>query len=114
MSCPLRIEYPGTWYHVMNRGRRSESVFLSRRDYEIFFKLLQEASTLWIVHVAVYLSRRLRNDTLDQLCKDFFLNSHSSASSILRKTKQRIGEDSGFKRKVAEIEGECLKSQVQI
>jgi len=63
--------------------------------------------------VAVYLSRRLRNDTLDQLCKDFLLNSHSSVSSILRKIKQRIGEDKGFRRKVAEIEESCLKSQVQ-
>jgi putative transposase len=24
MSRPLRIEYPGAWYHVMNRGRRGE------------------------------------------------------------------------------------------
>jgi hypothetical protein len=27
MSRPLRIEYPGTWYHVMNRGRRGEDIF---------------------------------------------------------------------------------------
>jgi hypothetical protein len=27
MSRPLRIEYPDAWYHVMNRGRRSEKVF---------------------------------------------------------------------------------------
>ena len=27
MSRPLRIEYPDAWYHVMNRGRRGESVF---------------------------------------------------------------------------------------
>jgi len=26
MSRPLRIEYPGAWYHVMNRGRRSENL----------------------------------------------------------------------------------------
>lgn len=63
--------------------------------------------------VAVYLSRLLRNDTLDQLCKDFLLNSHSSTSSILRKTKQRMGEDSGFRIKVGEIEEKCLKNQVQ-
>jgi len=27
MSRPERIEYPGAYYHVMNRGRRRESIF---------------------------------------------------------------------------------------
>jgi hypothetical protein len=26
MARPLRIEYPGAWYHVMNRGRRKEEI----------------------------------------------------------------------------------------
>jgi hypothetical protein len=32
MSRPLRIEYPDAWYHVMNRGRRGESVFRKKED----------------------------------------------------------------------------------
>jgi hypothetical protein len=44
MSRPLRIEYPGAWYHVMNRGRRSEKIFLSSEDYEEFITVLQESS----------------------------------------------------------------------
>ena len=27
MSRPLRIEFPGAWYHAMNRGRRSKLIF---------------------------------------------------------------------------------------
>ncbi len=27
MSRPLRIEYPGAWYHIMNRGGRYEAIF---------------------------------------------------------------------------------------
>ena len=27
MSRSLRIEFPGAWYHAMNRGRRSEFIF---------------------------------------------------------------------------------------
>ena len=38
MSRPLRIEYPGAWYHVMNRGRWSEQVFFSNLDHEKFIK----------------------------------------------------------------------------
>ena len=33
MSRPLRIEFPNAWYHIMNRGRRSESIFLQDQDY---------------------------------------------------------------------------------
>lgn len=44
MSRPLRIEYPNAWYHVMNRGRRKENVFLTKSDYLEFIKVLREAS----------------------------------------------------------------------
>lgn len=27
MSRPLRIEYPGAWYHVMNRGSGARRIF---------------------------------------------------------------------------------------
>jgi hypothetical protein len=33
MSRPLRIEYAGAWYHVMNRGRRGEDIYTEKNDY---------------------------------------------------------------------------------
>lgn len=54
MSRPLRIEYPGAWYHVMNRGRRAEDVFLDKEDYEGFLELLKESSEMWNVRIAAY------------------------------------------------------------
>jgi putative transposase len=54
MSRPLRIAYPNAWYHVMNRGRRSESIFSDNQDYEYFIDLLIETSALWNVHIAAY------------------------------------------------------------
>ena len=50
MSRPLRIQYPGAWYHVMNRGRRAEAIFLGKKDYGIFIDLLKEAVDLWNVN----------------------------------------------------------------
>ena len=40
MSRPLRIEYQGAWYHIMNRGRRGEWIFSKSSDYETFRELL--------------------------------------------------------------------------
>lgn len=54
MSRPLRIEYPGAWYHVMNRGRRSECIFSDKQDYGFFLDLLIESTELWKVNIAAY------------------------------------------------------------
>ena len=35
MARPLRVEYAGALYHVMNRGNRRETVFRTRRHYGI-------------------------------------------------------------------------------
>lgn len=36
MSRPLRIQYPGAWYHAMNRGRQRENIFNDAIDYRLF------------------------------------------------------------------------------
>jgi len=43
MSRPLRIEYPGAWYHVMNRGRWAEAIFEEDEDFETFLGVLRES-----------------------------------------------------------------------
>jgi REP-associated tyrosine transposase len=54
MSRPLRIEYPGAWYHVMNRGRRGEDIFSDREDYQLFIALLQETSAMFDIKISAY------------------------------------------------------------
>ena len=54
MSRPLRIEFPGAWYHVMNRGRRSETIFSEKADYSEFLDLLIEISGIWNANIAAY------------------------------------------------------------
>ena len=38
MARPLRVEYPGAFYHVINRGNAGEDVFKSLRDREKFLE----------------------------------------------------------------------------
>ena len=54
MSRPLRIQFPYAWYHVMNRGRRGESVFLDKLDYAMFVELLKEVVDMYKMRVAAY------------------------------------------------------------
>ena len=54
MSRPLRIEYPGAWYHVMNRGRRREDIFLDDSDNHLFLDVLRDTATMWNLKVSAY------------------------------------------------------------
>ncbi len=54
MSRPLRIEYPGAVYHLMNRGSARQKVFLRSADYREFLKTVSEANDLWGIEVFAY------------------------------------------------------------
>ena len=44
MARPLRIQYPGAYYHVTSRGNERKDIFKSRRDREKFLDYLQSAT----------------------------------------------------------------------
>lgn len=54
MPRSLRIEYPGAWYHVMNRGLGRRSIFASNKDRETFLKLLGDISETFRIEVHAY------------------------------------------------------------
>ena len=52
MSRPLRIQFPGAIYHVMNRGIARQKIFTETGDYEEFLKTIAEAHELRGMEVA--------------------------------------------------------------
>jgi putative transposase len=54
MSRPLRIEFEGAVYHVMNRGAARRAIFMDERDYREFLNTLEEAHRLWGIEVFAY------------------------------------------------------------
>ena len=54
MSRPLRIEFPGAWYYVTNRGRHGDIVFVDKYDYQVFVDLLEESVSLWNIGISAY------------------------------------------------------------
>ena len=51
MSRPLRIEFPGAWYHVMNRGAGYRNIFSSDTYRMIFVDLLSQITNMFQVEV---------------------------------------------------------------
>ncbi|MFO7558973.1 MAG: transposase [Desulfobacterales bacterium] len=43
MARPLRITYPGAFYHITSRGNERKAIFKSRRDREKFLEYLESA-----------------------------------------------------------------------
>lgn len=58
MARPLRIEYPGAFYHVTSRGNEQRDVFRSRRDREQFLSYLQSATERYgtVIHAYCLMS----------------------------------------------------------
>jgi REP element-mobilizing transposase RayT len=54
MPRPLRIEYEGAWYHVMNRGANCQNIFYNDKHREIFLALLEEISSNFFVEIHSY------------------------------------------------------------
>ena len=54
MSRPLRIEYEGAWYHVMNRGAGKKEIFHTPKDYELFLNLLNEIHNRYRIEIHAY------------------------------------------------------------
>jgi putative transposase len=44
MARPLRITFPGAFYHITARGNERKAVFKSKRDREKFLEYLKTAS----------------------------------------------------------------------
>ncbi|MEE8513515.1 MAG: transposase [Gammaproteobacteria bacterium] len=54
MARPLRIEYPGAWYHVMNRGGRRRFIFNTDDQHYYFLSLLGEVHSRCRAEIHAY------------------------------------------------------------
>lgn len=54
MARPLRVEYPGAFYHVINRGNAGDAVFKSIRDREKFLEYLGKAAERFSIRIHTY------------------------------------------------------------
>ncbi|HEX9667204.1 MAG TPA: transposase [Thermodesulfobacteriota bacterium] len=54
MARPLRIQYPGAWYHVMNRGASRQRIFVDENDRKDFLNLLGETSDMFTMQIHAY------------------------------------------------------------
>ena len=64
-------------------------------------------------NVAIYLTRRLRGDSLKQIGEQYRMNKYSSVSSVIERMKVLIAQDRRLKKKIKNLISAISKSQEQ-
>ena len=54
MARPLRIEYPGAFYHLTSRGNEQKDIFKSRRNREQFLSYLKSSTERYAAVIHAY------------------------------------------------------------
>jgi putative transposase len=54
MARPLRIQYPGAWYHVTCRGNERRDIFADDADRRQFLDILTESCAIYGVEIYGY------------------------------------------------------------
>ncbi len=54
MARPLRINYPGAWHHVMNRGGGYRTIFNDDRQRGLFLELLADLNRMFRLEIHAY------------------------------------------------------------
>ena len=54
MARPLRIEYPGAWYHVTCRGNERKAIFSDDLDRKKFLEILAESAEFYDIEIHAY------------------------------------------------------------
>ena len=54
MTRPLRLEFPGAFYHIVNRGNAQGKIFLNNRDREKFLEYLRDSVERFALIVHAY------------------------------------------------------------
>ncbi len=103
MARPLRIEYPGAFYHVTSRGNERKTVLKSRRDREQFLGYLQSATERYGARqVKLYFSHRYSGLKLKKSGWRYGI-SESGVTQASRRVRLKIEVDKKFARMITKI-----------
>ncbi len=111
MARPLRITFPGAFYHVTSRGNERKAVFKSKRDREKYLEYLESAiqkgrKNNRVRDIAIYLARDVTGKTAVRL-GEYFGNISGSAITLrynhMAKQKEKSKNTDGLAAKIRRI-----------
>ncbi len=95
MARPLRIQYPGAYYHVTCRGNERKEIFLDAQDREVFLEKLSLSLDIYNVSLLAYVCMfnhfHLLLTTPDGNLSEFMRHFNISYTSAFNRRHDRVG-----------------------
>ena len=95
MARPLRIQYPGAYYHVTCRGNERKEIFLDAHDREVFLEKLSLSLDIYNVSLLAYVCMfnhfHLLLTTPDGNLSEFMRHFNISYTSAFNRRHDRVG-----------------------
>jgi REP element-mobilizing transposase RayT len=95
MARPLRISYPGAYYHVTSRGNEQKDVFKSRRDREKFLDYLASATQRYgaVIHAYCLMTNHyhLLLETPEANLSQIMRHINGAYTTYFNVKRQRVG-----------------------
>jgi REP-associated tyrosine transposase len=95
MGRRLRLEYPGAWWHITNRGVEKRDIFLDDEDRRAFLNLIADAvpEFVWRVHAYVLMNNHfhLLIETPEPTLSDGMKAIEEDYATAFNKKRARVG-----------------------
>lgn len=95
MARPLRIQYPGAYYHVTCRGNERKKIFSDDQDHKDFLKKLSHSLNIYNVSLLAYVCMpnhfHLLVHTPQGNLSEFMRHFNISYTSVFNRRHRRIG-----------------------
>ena len=116
MARPLRIEYPGAFYHVTSRGNEQKDIFKSKKDREKFISYLESASVRYgaVIHAYCLMSNHYHllietpHGNLSQIMKHI----NSSYTTYYNVKRKRAGHLLQGRYKAILVDGDAYATEL--
>lgn len=116
MARPLRIEYPGAFYHVTARGNEQKEIFKSQRDREKFLSYLESATERYgaVFHVYCLMSNHfhLLLETPQGNLSQIMQHINSSYTTYYNVKRKRAGHLLQGRFKAILVEADCYAAEL--
>ena len=95
MARPLRIEYPGAFYHITARGNERKKIFFAKSDYDRFKTYLKEAEDKYGIRLHCYVLMtnhyHLLMETLEGNMSKVMHYVNASYTNSINRKRGRVG-----------------------
>ena len=95
MARPLRIQYPGAYYHVTCRGNQRGKIFFDLKDHRIFLDKLSVSLEIYNIELLSYVLMpnhfHLLVTTPDANLSEFMRHFNITYTSVFNRRHQKVG-----------------------